>query len=141
MQSKQRTPWESIDAFPPPYCRLLAKKPGGGTADMAVTDAELAIRSGIPITRISEISRSDSWAGIPVGEMRQFFEACNFDPTNALHRARVHQYNSVCTKRQTVPFHYLRQSPKWETEFLPLYLMVMRIMKSRDESAPLPRAV
>lgn len=139
MQSKQRTPWESLDAFPPPYCRLFAKKPGGGTEDMAVTDAELAIRSGIPLSRINEISRSSSWAGVALGEMRLFFEACNFDPTNALHRARVNQYNKVCKKRQTVPFHYLRKSPKWETEFLPLYIMVMKIMKSKSESLPLTK--
>lgn len=133
---KNRTPWEFLEAYPPPYCRLLAKKNGGGTGDMAITDAEVAIASGIPLQRIHEISRLASWDGVPAGEMRRFFAACNFDPTNSAHRARVNQYNSVCTKRNTVPFRYLRRSPKWETEFLPLYLMVRKIMQSRGESSP-----
>ena len=132
---KNRTPWEFLEAYPPPYCRLLAKRPGGGTCDMAITDAELAITSGIPMQRIHEISRLDSWDGVPAGEMKRFFAACNFDPTNSAHRLRVNQYNSVCTKRKTVPFRYLRRSPKWETEFLPLYLMVLKIMQSRGGSS------
>lgn len=136
MPAVSRTPWEFFEAYPPPYCRLLAKEPGGGTADMAVTDAELAIRSGIPINRVREISRLDSWASVPLDEARRFFAACNFDPTSAQDRSRVNNYEKICTKRKSVPFHYLRRSPKWETEFLPLLLIVSRIMTSRSGLLP-----
>ena len=44
-----RTYWEFIDAYPPPYCRCLAKKRGSGRGDMSITDVELAVRSGIPL--------------------------------------------------------------------------------------------
>ena len=136
MQHKQRTPWESLDAFPPPYCRLLAKNKGSGrSGNMAVTDAELAIKSGIPLARVIAISRSENWSAVTTGEMRRFFEACNFDPTNALHRQRVKQYERVCTQRKTTPFLYLRNSPRWESEFLPMYLIASKIMDSK--SAPL----
>ena len=134
--TKSRTPWEFFDAFPPPYCRCLAKRPGGGTADMAVTDAELAIASGIPLVRVREISRMENWNGVAMDEMRRFFVACNFDPTNATHRDRVAKYQNICRKRKSVPFHYLRRSPKWETEFLPLLLQAKRIMTSRNKSLP-----
>ena len=131
-----RTPWDYLAAFPPPYCRMLAKEPGSGMVDMAVTDEELAIRAGIPVTRIREISRMENWDGVPHGEMRRFFNACNFDPTNAAHRERVTRYQSICQKRKSVPFQYLRRSPRWETEFLPLYVLAMRIMKSKIPSSP-----
>ena len=139
MPSKQRTPWETLDAFPPPYCRLLAKERGSGHADMAITDAEMAIKSGIPIRRVAEISRMENWSAVTLWEMRRFFAAANFDPTNSRDRQRVKQYESVCTKRHTIPFLYLRSSPKWETEFLPIYLLAMKIMNSK--SAPSPRAL
>lgn len=137
MSKLSRTPWEYFEAYPPPYCRMLAKKPGSGLCDMAVTDAELAIRANIPISRIREISQLESWADVPMDEMRRFFDACNFDPTNASHRQRIRTYEYKCKTRKCAPFNYLRKSPKWETEFLPLLLLVNRIMKSRSESLPL----
>lgn len=128
--------WEYLDAFPPPYCRCLAKEPGSGRCDMAVTDAELAIRSGIPIDRVREISRMENWDAVSLGEMRAFFKGSNFDPTNAECRQRISQYQHKCQTRKTVPFLYLRKSPKWETELLPLLLMALRIMKSPNVLLP-----
>jgi hypothetical protein len=103
---------------------------------MAISDADMAIRSGIPIDRIREISQMESWENVPVNEARRFFAAGNFDPTKAEHRARVVKYQQICTKRNATPFHYLRRSPKWETEFLPLLLKVTRIMKSQNGLLP-----
>ena len=140
MAVTNRTPWQYLEAYPPPYCRLLAKEPGGGTSDMAVTDAELAIRSGISISRVREISRMDDWGAVTFDEARRFFDACNFDPTSASHRNRVTKYETVCTKRKSVPFHYLRRSPKWETEFLPLLLRIKRIMTSKTALLPVTQA-
>lgn len=138
--TRPRTPWEFFTAYPPPFCRLFAKEPGSGTADMAVTDAELAIRANIPLSRVREISKMETWDNVTLGEVKRFLEACNFDPTNAAHRYRVTKYEESCTKRQSTPFHYLRRSPKWETEFLPLLLMVKRIMKSKSALLPVTAA-
>jgi hypothetical protein len=129
-----RTPWEYIDSYPPPYCRILAKKKGSGSGDMAITDAELAIKTGIPLSRVQQISKMETWAGVTNAEMRSIFEAINFDPTNSQDRSRVNRYQLVCQKRHSTPFRYLRMSPKWETEFLPLFLLSNRIMKSRIAS-------
>lgn len=133
---KRPTVWEYLDAFPPPYCRCLAKEPGSGVCDMAVTDAEVAIRSGIPIDRVREISRMENWDAVSLSEARAFFKGCNFDPTNQDCRKRVSQYQRVCQTRKSVPFTYLRRSPKWESEFQPLLLMILRIMKSPNVLLP-----
>lgn len=103
---------------------------------MAVTDTDLAITSGIPLIRVREVSRMENWNSVTMDEMRRFFVACNFDPTNATHRDRVAKYQHICLKRKSVPFHYLRRSPKWETELLPLLLQAKRIMTSRNKSLP-----
>lgn len=136
MPEKRPTVWEYLDAFPPPYCRCLAKEPGSGVADLAVTDADLAIRSDIAIDRVREISRMENWEGVPLGEIRAFFNGLNFDPTEAECRKRVSQYQRVCQTRNVVPFLYLRKSPKWESEFQPLLLMILKIMKSPNVLLP-----
>jgi hypothetical protein len=123
--------WSYFDGFPPPFVRLLAKYPGSGMRDMAVADAEIALRANMTITRVREISRTPSWDGITTGEMRRFFSACNFDPTKARDRQRVYQYQRICQIRQSDPFQYLRRSPKWESEFLPLVKMLPTILQSR----------
>lgn len=131
-----RSPWDYLDAFPPPYCRLLGKEPGGGSADMAIPAAILAIRANLRLSRVWEICQQETWDDIPTSEMRRFFKGINFDPTNAQDRARVTKYEIICQERKTAPFHYLRRSPKWETEFLPLLLLVSRIMKSKSGLLP-----
>lgn len=131
-----RTCWEFISAYPPPYCRCLAKKQGSGCGDMSITDAELAIKTDIPLARIQAISRMEDWAEVTVSEMRRIFSAINFDPTSSRDRARINRYQNVCQKRKTTPFRYLRMSPKWESEFLPLFLLSSRIMQSQSASTP-----
>ena len=139
-QVKTRNLWDFLEAFPPPYCRILAKQPGGGMGDLSITDAEIAIESGIPLSRVREISQQPSWDSVTQDEMRRFFSACKFDPTKCADRMRVYRYNKICEKRKTPPFHYLRRSPKWETEFLPLWLLVRKIMQSQGVSLPATRA-
>ena len=135
-----KTFWKFLEAYPPPFCRLFGKEKGGGTADMAITDSMVALRSGLPIDRIRHIARQETWDDVPLGEMRKFLQACNFDPTNSLHRIRITKYEKSCKLRKVVPFRYLRQSPKWESEFLPLSLMVSRIMKSKTGLSPVEEA-
>lgn len=112
--------WQALEHYPPVYVRLLAKKGTLGRAVYAVNDAELAIMTGLPIERIREISRMLNWDAVTLGEARLFFEAARFDPTVGSHRKRIYNYRARCQKLNQIPFHYLRVSPKWESEFLPL---------------------
>lgn len=117
--------WEVLAEFPPYYVRILAKtpKPGRGT-DLAISDAEIAIGSGLDINRVREISRMMGWHAVTLLEFGAFTKACNFDPTSAADRRRCNQYEYICTRRKVIPFAYLRSSPKWESEFLPLVKML-----------------
>lgn len=135
---KKATPradlWKILTDFPPPKVRLLAKLPGGGRSVLAISDTELAISSGLTLSRVREISYSTTWDGISLGEMKAFFTACYFDPTLAAHRNRVTEYYRVCTKRQTKVFQYLRNHPKWESEFLPLVKLLMQLESQHSSS-------
>lgn len=119
--------WRALEEFPPYYVRILAKRPGSGRRDLAITDTDIAITSGIPLARIREISRSLNWHDCTVGEVLAFTTACNFDPANADDRQKVRQYEYVCKKRGKRPFQWLKLSPKYESELLPL----LRLLKAQ----------
>lgn len=125
---KEITFWEALQAFPPYYIRMLAKN-GHSTA---LSDAEIAIASGIDINRVREIKCMTRWDDVTMGEVLRFTLACNFDPTRQKDRARAHNYERVCLKRNVMPYKYLRKSPKWESEILP----VMRLLLERLRTAP-----
>lgn len=120
---REVTFWESLQQFPPYYVRMLAKI-GHATA---LSDADIAIASGLDINRVRQIKCLTSWDGVSVGELLRFSTACNFDPTRSKDRLRAHNYERVCLKRNVIPFLYLRKSPKWESELLP----VLRILQER----------
>lgn len=126
--------WKLIGEYPPPQVRLFAKTPGGGRTASAISDEELAIATGITLARIREINYSPTWDGVTLSEMKAYFVACNFDPTNSVHRRRVEQYYHVCMNRQTRPFLYLRRHPKWESQFLPL-VKLLKAMESQKNSS------
>ena len=116
MGRERITPWEAMDRFPPYYVRLLAKN---GPC-VAMTDAEIAIGSGIDLSRVREIKFMQTWSALGYGEMRAYLAACRFDPTDAKCRKRVVTYEFICTMRNSAPGAYLRRSPKWESELLPV---------------------
>ncbi len=117
---------EILAAFPPCFYRLWAKH----SRTQAITDAEIAIASGIDLNRVREIFRMRDWQAVTHGEINKLFIACKFDIFDARARNRVAQYEYACKKRKTKPFKWLRRSPKWESEFLPL----IRLMQSRTKS-------
>ncbi len=121
--ARETTFWECWQRFPPYYVRMLAKN-GHATA---LTDADIAIASGIDINRVREIKCMTSWDTVPMGEILRFTTACNFDPTRSKDRSRAHNYERVCQQRNVIPFLYLRRSPKWDSELLP----VMRILQEK----------
>lgn len=135
-----RTPWVYLREYPPIYVRLLAKHPGSGvSAHLAITDEEIAIASGMTIDRVREISRMNSWDPIPWGEIRRFTLACKFDPTNPVDRRRAAAYEIACKTRNKTPFQYLRNSPKFESQFLPLLQKIPQVLsQQRGASELLP---
>lgn len=131
--------WRALEDFPPYYVRLLAKKPGSGRQDMAISDTEIAITSGIPLVRVRAIARSVDWKDVTVGEVLNFCVACNFDPASSADRQRVRQYEYVCKKRKKRPFQWLKLSPFYESELLPLIRMMQG--KLLSTASPMPISV
>ncbi len=115
--------WEALAEFPPYYVRILARS----APRMGMSDAEIAIASGLDINRVREIKFLESYGEMRLREIRAYFAACGFDPTLAADRIRIIKYEYQCNKRNSVPFRYLRKHPKWESEILP----VVRLLKSR----------
>lgn len=87
----------------------------------AVSIEEIAIAAGLPLARVQAIAGSMSWDHITIPEAERFVAACGFDPLNPNDRNRKKAYERTCQKRPpTKRFAYLRNSPWWEKEFLPL---------------------
>lgn len=140
-ETRNPSHWRAFEEFPPYYVRLLAKRVGAGRSrDLAIDDTELAIRSGIPLDRLREIYRAENWDSVTHGEILAYTVACNFDPTNTKDRQRVRQYLYVCLKRKVRPFQYLWNSPRMESEFLPLIQLLASRKKSSPASSPSPLA-
>lgn len=115
--------WEGFSSCPPYYVRILARC---GNA-RGMSDAEVAISSGIDINRVREIKFMVTWDDVTYRELLAFTTACGFDPTSAADRARAKRYEYICQTRDSTPFQYLRKHPKWESEFLPL----LKILKAQ----------
>jgi hypothetical protein len=132
MRKPPETLWRVLEEFPPYYVRILAKRPGSGLRDLGLTDADIAIASNIPLSRVREICRMTNWHECFVGEVLAFTLACNFDPANPSDRRRVHQYQYLAKKRGYRPFQWLKMSPKYESETLPLLqLLREKLLGSR----------
>lgn len=113
--------WAYLDNYSPLVVRLCARRSIGGKHVVALSSQEIAITSGLPALRVAEISWLLEWDEVLVGEARRFCAACNFDPTSRLDRERQAAYARRClTYRPNQYPEYLRQSPLWQTEFLPL---------------------
>jgi hypothetical protein len=134
MNKSPATLWQVLEKFPPYYVRILAKKPGSGLRDLGLTDADIAISSGITLSRVREINRSINWHECTVGEVLAFTIACNFDPANPADRSRVAQLQYVCKKRGTKPFQYLRKSPRYESEILPILHLLKNLQAPKSLS-------
>lgn len=133
LNSDSQTLWDLLDEFPPIVVRLTARRITAGKNVAGLSSAEIAIASGIPLSRIMDIANSISWDDITVSETRLFCSACNFDPTNSAHRKRQREYIRSCQKRHpNRPPNYLFRSPHWETEFLQL----INRLRSRQGSLP-----
>lgn len=120
----KRSPWEILNKYPPVFVRLYAKERSGERIHCALSDQEVAIRSGLHPDAISRISRMTSWDDVTIGEAKAFCLGCNFDPFDYTDRNRLAAY----TRRGTYAF--LRRSPNWKSTFLPL----IEILKHAQEA-------
>lgn len=112
--------------FPPVVVRMLARVPRG----RPLTSLEISKASNIPVARVDSISRSTSWQGIDIYEMQAFCSACRVDFASRKSMKRVDTYIRGVTingKRVPPTYSYLRKSPDWEKEFLPLVLILKEL--------------
>lgn len=114
-----KTAWQLLNSHPPALIRLMARRRVKGKTVRAVSLQEIAIASGMPFARVQAIAQSATWEDITVAEAERFILACNFDPLSSADRNRQGAYERSCKNRQT-QFAFLRKSPWWATEFLPL---------------------
>ena len=103
------------------FVRLYAKE---RRTHQALSDQQIAIRSGLAVGKVGQISELTSWDAVPVGDAEKFCIGCNFDPFDYKDRNRLTAYS----RRGTYAF--LRQSPHWESTFLPL----IKIFKDAQSS-------
>lgn len=132
--------WDCMRHYPPFYVRILAKKKRAVFEDLAMSDEEVTIRSGLTINRMREISRMRNWADVTLGEFKAFAVGCDFDLTNPADRRRIIQYKYVCKKRRKRPFLYVTKSKLFESTFLPLIRMMASYDEPSGDSSPSPPA-
>lgn len=114
-----KSAWKILSSHPPAKIRLMARRRLAGKTVRAVSIQEIAIASGLPLTRVKVIAQQLDWKGVDIPEAERFCAGCNFDPLDPDDRNRQSAYERSCKNRQS-QFAFLRKSPWWETEFLPL---------------------
>lgn len=112
--------YRRMERYPPILCRLLARNRPGGRA---MTNEELAEKSGLDGATVHFLSSQGSWRGIDVYTLRSFTDACGigFADAKAIKRADVYIRGRVVGGRRTPPnFRHLRRSPVWNMFYKPL---------------------
>lgn len=131
------THWSYLDEFPPIRVRIMARRSMGRSSRncVALSNAEVAIASGLPLERIRAISFMLDWSDIRIGEARAFCQACGFDPASSRDRKRLFNYELMCLQRQSRPFQWLHNSPVYNEEFLPLIRKLSRNLSPNQHVA------
>lgn len=73
-----------VDQLSPAMCRIYAH-----VGRRLMSHMEISNRSGLSLSRVSELSRKMSWAGIPIDTIVAFSVACGVNHLNA-RRVRQH---------------------------------------------------
>lgn len=109
--------WKYLEQYPPCSVRLLARRrPTSHTRAVGLTNAQIALASGLTVDRIDEIGLMKSWAEVTVAEAMLFCRGCDFDPTSYEDRKKARSLESKGK------YAYLRRSPDRAT--------VVRILKA-----------
>lgn len=128
--------WKLMAKFPPVLVRLLARRRTGGKHVVALSSEEIAIASGLTLERVREIQLSENWNEITLKEAELFCLGCRFDPCNFADRNRYRAYTNQCKNNPTKNWwKYLRTSPHWGSEFVPLVQTWKRLQPSLTGSS------
>lgn len=134
----RKTPWQHLRANPPAYCFLMARRKINGNSVRAIPLQEVAIASGLSLSRVTAISWQDDWVGVDLVESERYLAGCNYDPLNPNDRNRVKAYIRACKIRKCNLYAYLKRSPNWEKEYLPR-INLLRSSSQRKSSDVLAR--
>lgn len=115
----KKTSWRLLHDHPPAICRLFARRMVASKHVVAMSLREISIGSGLPLSRVTEISNQITWAGVTIDEAEKFVAGCQFDPFSYQDRNRKQAYIRSCRHTKTT-FKFLRSHPAWETELKPL---------------------
>ena len=118
--------WKRFDTLPPILIRLLATD--RTRRKRAMTAADIAHRSGLPVHQVDYLSQFTSWEGIDVPTARKFLHGCNIDFTNYKDMQRVAEYLGAKAGR-TAQWRHLRSTREWRTLYEPMMIRYLRSMK------------
>jgi hypothetical protein len=125
--SKALNFWDKSERFTPCLCRLLARRSPGGPA---LSNDELAERSGLPVYEVVAISQQLDWKGVDLPTMQRFIRACGVDFEDPTTYRRLVVYLKGYEKkgglRIAPSFSHLRRHPDWEQFFKPLSIKLLR---------------
>lgn len=123
---KRHTIWQLMEIFPPVACRLLAKT--SGTHPRLLTDNEISIASGLPLTTVQSLSQATDWEHVATGIMRRFCQACGTDFANHRQVRRALQYIRVGLLAKTT---YLRRDEHWNLKWEPMLNKWLAYLRTR----------
>lgn len=122
--------WTHLKRYPPPVVRLLART--GGRNPKAMTDADIAVRSNLPLSTVVMIYNQPSWDHVCVKHMTQFCQACGVDFGSTASMRRINHYARA---QRSGKWSYLRRSPDFNTLYLPLINETKQKTASRQSQA------
>lgn len=107
-----------LSRLPPVICRFLAKGPDG----LLASDRCLMERTGWGKTRLRRIYGSASWAGITVGEVDAYLEACGLSWSSQRRERWLLQLNADDITRM----RHLRAATGWRASMVQRHIDRLR---------------
>lgn len=116
---KHTTYLECLDQIPPAYCRLIARKKGGGYPQI-MTIAEIAKAAGLSWQKTAAIARRKSFAKVAVEDADKFRRGCGITLQNEKHHMEFIARNFRSGRSFKSYFKYTQRDwPKsWKAPFL-----------------------
>jgi hypothetical protein len=113
---------QKLERFPPIIVRLLARTRDKEGGVRALTDAEVAAASDLPISTVVAIAKLTSAGSLDIDTQQAFYRGCGADLDN---RDWLRKNAAYMASIRGAP-RYLRKSPDWETTFEPLIRILLR---------------
>lgn len=109
-----------INNFPPVLLRVFARTGSRGKNVTSLSNREIAIISGLPVSKVEFLSTQKSWDNVLFSEMIAFFEGCRFNPFDPHDRNRLFAY--LATNSGNPQYQFVKRAPHYETELKPILL-------------------